>query len=88
MFVIEHRNDLAVFLKRVRDLLKELLSRIEVLPEFVARIITVLTDTQNAVDRNSVCPNRDRTFNCFKDRDVVLFCQLASELCFDRLIDV
>ena len=51
MFVVEDRHGAAVGLEDVGHLAEELVPRIEDLAFFVFRVLTVLADDQDAVDR-------------------------------------
>ena len=63
MFVTEHRDYSAVFLKGIRNPIKEPPSRIQLLPLFVEWVFTVFTNTDHAVARNLISAQRHRTLD-------------------------
>ncbi len=88
MFVVVDRDGSPVFLEHLDVLLKELVARVENLAFVVPRVVPVLDDAQDCIDREFVAA----ASQCFSDRRVnleaELLCALLAEIAFRLLVDI
>ena len=88
MLVIEDWNGSAVFLKNLRDLLKELVTGIEFLTEFVGGIVAVLADNKDRVHRESFAATAKGFRDGWIDLEAKFLGTFAAQVVFRGLIDI
>ena len=75
MFVIKHRHNLVVLFKRLGYALEEATTWIQMLANFVKRVIPMLRNADNSIDRNTVGSGGHSAFDRIKHGYAILFAE-------------
>ncbi len=88
MLVIENGNGLFHFFEGCHDSFEEPAAWIKDLPFVVGRILAMLADAQNAIDRQLLASQGERSFDRVMNRELVLLGQIAAQIFLGKLIDI
>jgi hypothetical protein len=88
MLVVIEGNKSARALHDRDDLVKELFARVQVLPQFIFRIVAMLADGEHPIDSQFLPTQAERRVNCFVDRDLVIGRHLPGHVAVRHLVGI